>query len=319
MPLTIAVTGADGFIGHSACAELERRGHSVRRITRTGGPLTPRDCRIVPDLAAAEGLEALLEGADAVVHLAARAHVVHETEPDPDAAFERSNVVASERLASAAVRAGVRRFVFVSSIGVNGNATRGAPFTEADRPAPVEPYARSKLRAEQSLTTEASGALELVVVRPSIVYGAGVKGNFLRLMTMVDSGLPLPLAAVENRRSLIGVDNLAALLALCVEHSAAAGQLFLAAEPGVHSTPGLMRTIAAALQRPARVFHVPVAPMRMVARLGGAAASFDKLCGSLEVSAEKARRVLGWHPDVSFEEEMARTAAWFRGRQHAVR
>ena len=181
------------------------------------------------------------------------------------------NVVASERLATAAVRAGVRRFVFVSSIGVNGNATRGTPFTESDRPAPAEPYARSKLRAEQALTTAASGALELVVVRPSIVYGAGVKGNFLRLMTMVDSGLPLPLAAVENRRSLIGVDNLAALLALCVEHSAAAGQLFLAAEPGVHSTPGLLRTIAAALQRPARVFHVPVAPMRMVARLGGAA------------------------------------------------
>jgi nucleoside-diphosphate-sugar epimerase len=269
MPLTIAVTGADGFIGHSACAELERRGYNVRRITRTGGPLTHGDYRIVPDLAAADGLEALLEGADAVVHLAARAHVVRETEPDPDAAFERSNVVASERLATAAVRAGVRRFVFVSSIGVNGNATRGTPFTESDRPAPAEPYARSKLRAEQALTTAASGALELVVVRPSIVYGAGVKGNFLRLMTMVDSGLPLPLAAVDNRRSLIGVDNLAALLALCVEHSAAAGQLFLAAEPGLHSTPGLLRTIAAALQRPARV--IPVAPMRMLAGLGGAA------------------------------------------------
>jgi len=318
MPLTIAVTGADGFIGRSVCAELERRGHRVRRITRASGPPTQGDCRIVPDLAAAEGLERILEGTDAVVHLAARAHVVRETERDPDAAFERANVGATERLATAALRAGLRRFVFVSSIGVNGNSTSGTPFTELDRPTPAEPYARSKLRAEQALRAAVRSALELVVVRPSMVYGAGVKGNFLRLMSMVDSALPLPLAAVQNRRSLLGVDNLAGMLTLCVEHPAAAGELFLAAEPGVHSTPELLRTIARVLQRPARVFYVPVAPLRMVARIGGALGQFDKLCSSLEVSAEKAHRVLGWHPEVSFEEGMVRTAAWFRGRQHAV-
>ena len=318
MALTIAVTGADGFIGRAVCVELEGRRHRVLRIARAAD--APRDpgLRVVPDIASAAGLETVLAGCDAIVHLAARAHVLKEPEPDPEAAFERVNVGGTMRLAEAAVRAGLKRFVFVSSIGVNGSSSAGAPFTEADSPAPAEPYARSKLRAERTLQTAASGSLEVVIVRPPMVYGPGVKGNFLRLLSLVDSGLPLPLGSVRNRRSVIGVENLAGLLALCSEHDAAAGELFLAAEPEVHSTPDLLREIACGLGRPDRVFAFPFGPLRLAARVGGFVGLLDKLCGSLEVSSSKAQRLLGWRPTVSFADGIASTAGWYRERPHAA-
>jgi nucleoside-diphosphate-sugar epimerase len=319
MALTIAVTGADGFIGRAVCVELEGRCHRVRRITRTADAAHDAGSRFVPDVASAEGLETVLAGCDAIVHLAARAHVLKESEPDPEAEFERVNVGGTVRLAEAAVRAGLKRFVFVSSIGVNGSSSPGAPFTEADPPAPAEPYARSKLHAERALLTAAAGSLEVVIVRPPMVYGPGVKGNFLRLMSLVDSGLPLPLGSVRNRRSVIGVENLAALLALCSEHHAAAGELFLAAEPEVHSTPGLLRAIAGGLGRPDRVFGFPFGPLRLAAQVGGVANVFEKLCGSLEVSASKAQRLLDWRPTVTFPDGIARTAGWYRERRHAAR
>jgi nucleoside-diphosphate-sugar epimerase len=195
MPLTIAVTGAGGFIGSHLCTELEARGHRARRLVRAAPESADADCRVVGDLAVNRTLASVLAGADAVIHLAARAHVLKETERDPSAAFMRANVDATLRLAEAAVAAGVRRFVFVSSIGVNGNATAGRPFTEDDDPAPVDPYARSKLRAEQALRERVGAALELVVVRPPLVYGPGVKGNLHRLLSLVDSGVPLPRCA----------------------------------------------------------------------------------------------------------------------------
>jgi UDP-N-acetyl-alpha-D-quinovosamine dehydrogenase len=311
---TVAVTGADGFIGTSLCATLENRGHRVARIVRRtqgcGG-----DRRVVPDLADASCLEAVLSGADAVVHLAGRAHVLRETEARPEAAYQRVNVDATVRLAEAAARAGVRRFVFVSSIGVNGNQTYEAPFTESDAPAPVEPYAMSKLKAEQALRSvgQESG-LEVVVVRPPIVYGPGVKGNFLKLLRLVESGVPLPVASLTNRRSLVGVANLAELLALCVERPAAAGELLLAADPEVHSTPALIEAIAKAMRRGSRLFRFPPRGLRFAARLAGVEAQFCKTCGSLEVCSERARRVLGWSPSLSFDEGISTTIAWYRKR-----
>jgi nucleoside-diphosphate-sugar epimerase len=261
-------------------------------------------------------LDAALSGANVVVHLAARAHVLRETELDPDAAFRRSNVDATVRLVEGAARVGVRRFVFVSSIGVNGNQTRGTPFTESDVPAPVEPYAKSKLAAERALQSAADEAgIEIVIVRPPLVYGAGVKGNFLRLLSLVDRGIPLPLAAISNKRNLIGVENLSELVVLCAEHPAAAGELFLAAEPEPHSTPELLRVIAKAMGKPSRLFSIPPGILHASVRLAGFQSQFEKLCGSLEVCSDKARRVLGWTPSVDFADGIARTAAWFQERR----
>ena len=280
---TIAVTGADGFIGTNLCCCLGEA-RSPGDAHRSEGPRPGKRPESRPGLVQLGLAGTGAKGARALVHLAARAHVLRETEADPEAAFQRANVDATARLAEAAIRAGVRRFVFVSSIGVNGNQTRGVPFTESDEPAPVEPYARSKLAAERSLRSIGSkGDLEIVIVRPTLVYGPGVRGNFLRLLSLVDSGIPLPFASVRNRRSLIGVENLSELLALCAEKPAAAGELFLAAEAEVHSTPGLMRSIAQAMRRPSRLFGVPEKALRLSARLVGFQAQFDKTCGSLEV------------------------------------
>lgn len=312
----VAVSGADGFIGTRLCTVLAGRSHRVIRIVREVHG-SGADRRIIADLSSSHPLDPVLAGADTLVHLAARAHVLRETEVDPEAAFRRSNVEATVRLVEAAARVGVRRLVFVSSIGVNGNQTRGIPFTEADVPAPVEPYAKSKLEAEQALRSAADKlGIEVVIVRPPLVYGAGVKGNFLRLLSLVDRGIPLPLAAVSNRRNLIGVENLSELLALCAESAAAAGELFLAAEPEPHSTPELMRAIAKPMGKPSRLFSIPPQILHASARLAGFQSQFEKLCGSLEVCSDKARRVLGWSPGLSFDEGIARTTAWFQERRN---
>jgi nucleoside-diphosphate-sugar epimerase len=297
---------------------MEEQGARVLRIVRRGqGP--GRERRVSGNLETASDLEGVLAGAGCVVHLAARAHVLNETESDPVAAFQRANVEATQRLARAAVAAGVRRFVFVSSIGVHGNATCGTPFTELDEPAPTELYARSKLQAEQALRVlAAETGLEVVVVRPPLVYGPGAEGNFHRLVRLAASGVPLPLGSIRNRRSLIGVDNLAQFLVLCCRHPAAAGQVFIAAEPDVHSTPGLIAALADALGRPDRIFPCPEALLRAGAVLLGRGAEFAKLCGSLEASSAKARELLQWQPATPFVEQLRRiAAAYLRGTPHA--
>lgn len=316
--MTVAVTGADGFIGGVLCTMLEARGHAVARLVRTPAG-AGRDRRVVRDLAGDEPLVDALQGVTAVVHLAARAHMLQESAADPRAAFYRVNVGGTVRLARAAQDAGAHRFVFVSSIGVNGGSTQGTPFTESDVPAPIESYAESKLAAERELRTlERQGGVELVIVRPPMVYGPGAKGNLLRLLSWVHAGMPLPLASIGNRRSLIGVENLCDLLGLCVEREDAAGEIFLAAEPDIHSTPGLVRAIAHAMGRRGRLVHCPPALLALAARLLGRGAAYEKLVGSLQVSAAKARRVLGWCPRVTFEDGIGRMVAAYLDSRHAL-
>ena len=305
----VAVTGADGFVGARLCSLLEGQGtRAVRLVRNEKGPGADR--RVTGNLETATNLDEVLAGVDCVVHLAGRAHVLRETEADPVAAFHRTNVEATLHLARAAVRARVRRFVFASSIGVHGNATHGTPFTEQHQPEPVEPYARSKLQAEQSLLSlAAETGLDLVVVRPPLVYGPGAAGNFRRLLRLAASGVPLPLGSIRNRRNLIGVDNLAEFLALCCRHPAARGQIFIAAEAEVHSTPGLISALASALGRPNRIFRCPAGLLRACATMLGRRGEFTKLCGSLEASSAKARDMLGWRTATSFDEQMRRVAA----------
>jgi nucleoside-diphosphate-sugar epimerase len=274
---------------------------------------------VVTDLTDIAALSDALQGADVAIHLAARAHVMRETSTDVDASFRSVNVDGTRSLCAAAARSSVRRIVFVSSIGVNGASTGTKPFTEADTPNPTEPYARSKWEAELALRecTLATG-LHWVIVRPPLIYGPGVKGNFLRLLNLARSGIPLPLASVANRRSLVGVRNLCELLMLCAQSTAAAGQTYLAAEPEARSTADIVRALCRALGRPDRTFGLPETLLRALVRVAGVATQFEKLCGSLEVCSDKARSELGWTPRVSFEQEIERTTAWYvRLRAHA--
>lgn len=274
---------------------------------------------MITDLTDIAALADALHGTDVAIHLAARAHVMRETSSDIDAAFHRVNVDGTKSLCTAAARSAVQRIVFVSSIAVNGTSTDAKPFTEADTPNPTEPYARSKWRAELALREcSRSAGVQTVVVRPPLIYGPGAKGNFLRLLNLAHSGFPLPLASIANRRSLIGVRNLSDLLILCMESAAAVGQTYLAAEPEMHSTAGLVRALRRNLGRPDRIFGMPQAVLQPLVRVMGVESQFNKLCGSLEVCSNKARSDLSWTPRVSFEEEIARTAAWYlRARSDA--
>lgn len=293
------VTGADGFIGRHLCERLERHGFAVTRAVRGPADRSAEPQRVATgSLEHCDRLAGLVAGHGAIVHLAGRAHVMQETCADPGAAFRSANVGATARLARAAVAAQVRRFVFVSSIGVLGNRS-DRPLTESDQPAPAEPYAESKLLAEQALAEIArQSSLQTVILRPTLVYGPHCPGNMARLARLVAHGVPLPLAGFATRRSLIGVDNLAALIETVLTHPAAAGATFLAADGEDVSLPELIRHLATGLGVPARLFRLPAGALALAARLLGQGERFDKLTASLRVDVSRARTLLGWSPEV---------------------
>jgi UDP-glucose 4-epimerase len=259
-----------------------------------------------------------LDGVQSVIHLAARVHIMEETSDNPLEAFRQVNTLGTVRLARAAAQAGVMRLVYVSTIKVNGESTSGRPFREDDRPQPSDPYAVSKWEAEQRLRhISAESGIETVVVRPPLVYGPGVGGNFLAMLKWLDRGLPLPLASVANQRSLVGLQNLASLLAVCAVHPRAAGETFLASDGEDVSTPELLRRAARALGNRARLVPFPVALLRGASRLLARGSACERLCGSLTVDSSKARQVLGWRPELSMDEELRRTATWYLARKSA--
>jgi nucleoside-diphosphate-sugar epimerase len=307
------VTGANGFIGSAVVAELDRRRFTVVASSRRPTPLPGGvQNRLVDALSASTDWRAALTGCDSVVHCAARVHVGRERGPDVIAAYRRANVEGSVALGEQAARAGVRRLVFVSSIKVNGEETApGRPFTTRSPAAPTDPYGVSKAEAEaRLLELNARGDLEVVVVRPPLVYGPGVKANFLRMSTLLAKGIPLPLGAVtENRRSLIALDNLVDLLIECVSHPAAMGQVFLAADGEDLSTTVLLQRTARALGVRALLLPVSPALLRWAATAVGRADVWRKLCGSLQVDPSHAVERLGWHPPISVDEGLARTVA----------
>lgn len=293
--MKVLVTGAGGFVGAAMVRHLRGLGHqatgTVRREARQG-------LIAVGDIGPTTDWRPILHEVEAVVHLANRAHVMTETETDPLAAFRRVNRGGSLRLAEQAAMAGVRRLVFVSSIKVNGEATRqGCPFTAGDTPAPEDAYGLSKLEAEQGLwELSARTGLEVVVVRPPLIHGPGVKGNLRTLMRVVAKGLPLPLGLVDNRRSLIGLDNLVDLLTLCLDAPAASGRVWLARDGEDLSTPELIRRMGKALERPARLLPVPPVLLRWAGTLTGRSAAVGRLLGSLQVDDSATRAELGWSP-----------------------
>ncbi len=253
-------------------------------------------------------MAASLDGCDAVVHLAARVHVMRERAADPLAEFRRVNVEATERLARSAAAAGARRFVFVSSVKVNGEeTTAGEAFCADDAPAPEDAYGVSKHEAEEALRrVGVETGLEIVVIRPPLVYGPGVKGNFRTMLDWLRRGLPLPLASLDNRRSFVGVDNLCDLILCCLSHPDAANETFLVSDGQDLSTPELLRLAGDAMGLPARLWPCPPSLLKGAAALVGKPGIAQRLCGNLQVDISKTREVLGWHPLFSVEEELRR-------------
>ena len=295
--MKLLVTGANGFIGRALHDALRRAGNTVVAFSRM-----PSSADLVSPLVRESAL-------NTVIHLAARVHVMHDSAPDPLSAFREVNVDKTLQFAAQAAAAGVRRFVFVSSVKVHGEATeRGHPFTERDTPAPQDAYAISKWEAEQGLRDLAARTgMEVVIIRPPLVYGPGVKANFAALMRAVQRGVPLPLGAVDNLRSLVGLDNLVDFIITCARHPAAANQTFLVSDGVDVSTPALVRAMARAAVRPARLVFVPVALLSMGASLVGKRAAVERVCQNLQLDMSKARGVLQWTPPVTLDEGLRRS------------
>lgn len=311
------MTGATGFIGRHLFAKLREQGGAVRGTLWTQEPATILPSGVMRVLVDSIGPETdwgdALAGVDTVFHLAARVHVMKETTEDPLALYRLVNVAGTERLARRAAAAGVRRLVFLSSVKVHGEETE-AFYNETSPLAPTDPYGVSKREGEEVLgRIGRETGLEVVIIRPPLVYGPGVKANFLGLMRGVAQGWPLPLASITNRRSLIYVGNLVDALVICGTAPQAAGKTYLVSDGKDVSTADLIRRLASALGRPARLFACPLALLTLAGKVTGRTSAIDRLVGSLRVDMTKIGRELGWHPPHTLEEGLQQTAAWYRG------
>ncbi|MEN5166248.1 NAD-dependent epimerase/dehydratase family protein [Achromobacter kerstersii] len=296
--MTILITGGTGFVGQRVVRDLLGQGHPLRLLTRR--PLENDRFQVhnIPDLEDEAALQDAVSGVEFICHLAGRAHILGVAPEDHELQFDRVNVQWSARLARLAFQRGVKRFVFVSSIGaVGANSQPSQPLTERTPCQPTTPYGRSKLKAEQVLADIAREySAELVVVRPPLVYGAGAPGNMARMARWVRRGVPLPLASIRNQRSLVHVDNLSALLVECLTHPQAPGHVFHVRDPHDYSTPEILRAVGDNVGRPARLFPVPTALLRLAATAGGQRAAYEQLAGWLQVDDTLVRETLGFKP-----------------------
>lgn len=318
MSKKILLTGASGFVGSWLIRRLIRDGMQVKGVVRRQSKSTPETVSI-GELGPETAWGEVTTGQEVVVHTAARVHVMQDFAVDPLAEFRRVNVEGTVNLARQSAASGVKRFIFISSIKVNGEGTRyGEPFTAEDLPQPVDSYGISKHEAEEQLRRlAAETGMEVVIIRPPLVYGPGVKANFLSMMRWLYKGIPLPLGAINNRRSLVALDNLVDLIVTCIDHPAAANQTFLAGDGEDLSTTELLRRMGAALGRPARLIPVPPALLSAGATMLGKRAVAQRLLGSLQVDISKTRALLGWTPPVGVDEALRKTAAHFLAQQRA--
>jgi len=314
----IVIVGAGGFIGRALVARLAERGAPVSAVVRRAVAV-PRGVTLhaIGDITAATDWSALLRGARAVVHLASRAHAP----PGADQEWIEGEAAAAAQFVRAAGRAGVERVVLVSSIKVLGEATDGVPFRAGRPAAPADAYGFAKWCLEEAMRGAAAAAdgPALTVIRPPLVYGPGVKANFRALLRLVDRGLPLPFASIANRRSLVFLDNLVDLVEVALVHPAARDGTFLLRDEEEVSTPELIRRIARALGRPARLFACPPPLLRLAARAAGRGAAADRVLGSLSIDDAATREQLGWRPRVALDDGLAATCRWYRGEQAGAR
>lgn len=308
----VLVTGGYGFVGRAVCTGFAKRKQHVLCAVRTE-PTPPIESEFlqlirIGDIAAGTDWSGSLSGVTTVVHLAARAHVMHDTVPDPLAAYRTVNVDGTLNLARQAAAAGVKRFVFVSSIKVNGEySAPNRPFSESDACDPQDAYGQSKYEAEQGLRLlSVNTGMEVVIIRPPLVYGPGVKANFAALMRAVQLGWPLALGAIDNRRSLVALDNLVDFILTCANHPKAANQTFLVSDGQDLSTTELARGLARAADVPARLMPVPVWALQAGASILGRGGEVQRLCSNLQVDISKARSLLGWQPPITVDEGLRR-------------
>lgn len=319
-PATLLITGSSGFVGSALCDRLLRAG-TVQLICASRAPMTnDRIDTLLFDLCDSqlnEQVHRTLEKTDILIHCAARVHVMDDDATDPLTAFRAANTAATLELARTAALAGVNRFIFLSSIKVNGESTlAGQPFRAGDACAPTDPYALSKWEAEQGLRALARDTgMEVVIIRPPLVYGPGVKANFNALLRLVARGLPLPLGAVDNRRSLVGLDNLVDLIITCIDHPDAANQTFLVSDNEDLSTPGLIRCLSRAMGKNPRLFPFPASVLRKAAQWVGRGSVASRLCDSLQVDIRHTMDTLGWKPPVSVEDGIQKTVDDFLARR----
>lgn len=295
------VTGANGFVGKFLCAELKRRNFLLKAALRTSdNDFNNIEQVFVASINGATDWSAALKDIDVVIHLAARVHVMADFSADPLAEFRQVNVEGTRQLAVSAVRAGAKRFVYVSSIKANGEEA-DKPYTEFDKPNPHDFYGISKWEAEQAVyQVSAETGLQVVIVRPPLVYGAGVKGNFAQMIKIISKGIPLPFASVKNLRSFIYVENLVDALILCATHPSAAGHTYLVSDGEDVSTPELLNKLGKALAKPAHLFACHPSILRLAGYLTGKTAQVNRLVGSLQVDSSKIKQELGWLPPIVF-------------------
>jgi nucleoside-diphosphate-sugar epimerase len=303
------VTGANGFVGKAVMAHLKSL--SCQVVGGVRHTIADRGFLTTPALEPQSDWSEVLRDIKWIVHCAGRAHVSAGNSIESTAEFYRVNAAGTLNLAQQAATSGVKRLVFISSIGVNGQAST-QPFRETDQPNPREVYAKSKFEAEQGLRNiAAQGNMEVTIIRPPLIYGPAAPGNFGRLVEILHRGIPLPFGAIHNKRSLIGIDNLIDLIAKCLFHPAAANQTFLASDGEDLSTTDLMRRIGLALDKPVRLLPVPVPLLMVAASIVGKRELAEKICNSLQIDISKVSKLIGWNPPISVDEGLRRVARQF--------
>lgn len=315
-PQRLLITGANGFVGRMLTQRLLDAGYTIRGTLLPGDSSDSLAPGVLPTVVTPLGPDTVwqhaLEGIDTVIHLAARVHVMDDQATDPLQIFREVNRDGTVRLAREAAAAGVKRLVFVSSIKVNGEESL-YPYHAASPFNPKDPYAVSKMEAELGLhAIQAEAGLEVAIVRPPLVYGPGVKANFLRMLQSIQCGIPLPLASIRNRRSLIYVGNLADALAACATHPEAAGQTFPVSDGEDVSTPELLRLCAKAMEKPSKLTPCPVTLLRLAGKVTGRMPAVERLTGSLTIDTSAIRHKLGWQPPYTLKQGLRETAAWFK-------
>jgi len=311
----VLITGASGFIGSALCLRILAEGWQVRGTFRSESDVSrsPNGVKAfsIRTIDSDTKWNGVLAGIDTVVHLAARAHIMDDVSSDPLAEYRKINVEGTKCLALAAAKAGVKRFIFISSIKVNGEG-RAAAYTEEDEEAPEDPYGVSKWEAEQELhKISRTTGIEIVILRPPLVYGPGVKANFYNLLKFVDRKFPVPLASANNQRSFIYLGNLIDAIITCINHPKAADETFLICDGENVSTPELIKKIATALGKSARLFHIPLFLMKIAGKLIGKSGAIERLIGTLIIDHDKIRKKMEWKPPYTMEYGLKETAKWY--------